>query len=310
MIAPDQLVLGSGGVLGDVWMTGVIAGLMESGLVDPEASGAFIGTSAGSIVATRLAVGQDLDQLIRRYIERPEPGTGTEPPGDLEPAGESSHSVSRLIAAHGATGRFIRRSALSLIPSGKQKLKYLERDMSELAPEWPARLNIAVFDSRSGSRVVLNREQGDGLSVSQAVQASCAIPAVFRPVESPSGARYVDGGVWSPVNLDAVPAKAGQTVVCLTPTGSAQGVMGLRRRATAGFFRMIVRGEVARLRRRGVRVVNVVPDSNASHAIGPSRMASGRESGVFEAALAQGKELASPLAAWLAVDRQELSFSP
>ena len=44
-------------------------------------------------------------------------------------------------------------------------------------------------------------------TVAQAVLASCAVPWIFAPVEI--GEReYVDGGVWSPTNLDAIPAGA------------------------------------------------------------------------------------------------------
>ncbi|MDQ2621885.1 MAG: patatin-like phospholipase family protein, partial [Actinomycetota bacterium] len=263
--APDLLVLGSGGVLGDVWMTGVVCGLDRSSLVAPAASGAFLGTSAGSIVATRLASGQDIDTLIRRYVEPasvaavpgPEPDLGT---GDRRP-----RLFARLIAAHGATGRFARRLLLSIIPAGRQKLRHLERDMTALAPEWPNRLNIAAVEAGTGRRVCFSRGRNESLSVSEAVQASCAIPAVFQPVESRngSGATYVDGGVWSPVNLDAVPAESGWTLLCLTPTGSDQGASGIGRRLVAWFFRTVVEGEVARLRRSGIRVVNVVPDEAA-----------------------------------------------
>lgn len=295
--APDLLVLGSGGVLGDVWMTGIAAGLIGTGRVDPRESARFTGTSAGSIVATRLAAGEDLEALTRRYVEHPAAPAETVPPGDLE-GDRGFKFFGRLLAGHGRLGRFIRRRALKVIPPGRQELRYLKRDMQALAPEWPERLNVAAFNATTGCRVVFSRGQTRGLTVSEAVQASCAIPAVFRPIEGPDGF-YVDGGVWSPVNLDAVPVEPGQTVVCLTPSGSYQGARGIRRRLVGRLFRSIVGGEVARLRGQGVRVINVVPDVAASAAIGPNRMANGREVEVYEAGFAQGTELAAPLAEWL-----------
>lgn len=295
-LAPDLLVLGSGGVLGDVWMTGLVVGLERTGLVAPKDSGLFCGTSAGSIVATRLAAGEDLEALIDRYVELKGPAV-TEPPGPLaRQAG--SHRAGRLLAAHGPFGRLLRRSILRVVPGGRRPLKYLDRDMKALAPEWPGRLNVVSFNQRTGRRTVFNREQSHGLTVSEAVQASCAIPGVFAPIEDEAG-RYVDGGVWSPVNLDAVPMEPGQSVVCLTPSGSDQGATRLRSRLIGGLFQAIVKGEVARLESKGVRVLNVVPDPAASIAIGPSRMASGREAEVYEAGIAQGIELAGPLTEWL-----------
>ena len=304
---PDLLVLGSGGVLGDVWMTGLLVGLDRGGQVDMGAAGAFVGTSAGSIVATRLASGQDLEELIRTHVDVPGPTARTVAPGELDTtSGILSGRIADLLMFHGPAGRAARRLLLHRLPTGRQELTYLARDMNELAPHWPERLNITAVNSRTGGRVVFRRGGTHGLSVSEAVQASCAIPTVFRPVEGADGA-FVDGGVWSPANLDAVPADAGQTVVSLTPTGSDQGAFGVRRRSSARFFRSIVEGEVARLRRRGVRVVNVVPDEAASAAIGPSRMASGREKEVYEAGVAQGLELAGPLGAWLRRDPQPLT---
>jgi NTE family protein len=287
-------------VLGDVWMTGMIAGLVQAGTVDPRLSGGFVGTSAGSIVATRLAAGEDLDSLVRRYVERPgegDPVVATVPPGDLDRRGRR-RPLARLLAGHGRAGSFMRRRALAVVPPGKQELRYLKRDMESVAPGWPERLNVVAFNAVTGKRVVFSRGDTHGLTVSEAVQASCAIPAVFRPVEGPDG-MYVDGGVWSPVNLDAVPAEAGSSVVCLTPSGSYQGARGLGRRAAGKYFRAVVAGEVDRLRSRGVRVLNVVPDGPASQAIGPNRMASGREAEVYEAGAAQGSALAGPLSHWL-----------
>jgi len=303
--APDQLVLGSGGVLGDVWMTGIVAGLIRDGRVDPRASARFVGTSAGSIVATRLAAGEDFDELVKRYVEASAAPAATTPPGPIEDGRPGRRPLSRLLAGHGATGRFVRRRVLGLIPTGQQELRYLKRDMEALAPEWPDRLNITAFNTTTGKRVVFSRGRTHGLTVSEAVQASCAIPAVFRPIEGADG-RYVDGGVWSPVNLDAVRSEAGERVVCLTPSGSYQGARGILRRTTGSLSRAIVEGEVARLRARGVRVINVVPDAAASLAIGPSRMANGREVEVYEAGLAQGIELATPLNEWLAAPESEV----
>jgi NTE family protein len=296
--SPDLLVLGSGGVLGDVWMTGVVAGLIRSGRVDPREAARFTGTSAGSIVATRLAAGEDLDTLAGRYVRGPVAPAVTTPP-EAVGADRGYRPVGRLLAGHGPAGRFIRRRALAAIPPGRQELRHLKRDMEALAPEWPERLHIAAFNADTGDRVVFSRDHDCGLTVSEAVQASCAIPSVFSPVQGPGG-RYVDGGVWSPVNLDAVPVDPGSPVICLTPSGSYQGARGLRRRAAGKLFRSIVRGEVARMRGRGVRVANIVPDPAASAAIGPNRMAGGREAGVYRAGLAQGIALGEPLAAWLA----------
>src|SRR5207237_8132444 len=48
---PDILVLGGGGVLGEAWMMGVLAGIEDETGVDLRRCEHFVGTSAGAIVA-------------------------------------------------------------------------------------------------------------------------------------------------------------------------------------------------------------------------------------------------------------------
>ena len=57
MRPPEVLVLGGGGLLGEAWMNAVLAGLEEADALDARACASFIGTSAGSIVASALAAG-------------------------------------------------------------------------------------------------------------------------------------------------------------------------------------------------------------------------------------------------------------
>jgi NTE family protein len=54
---PDVLVLGVGGVLGEAWLSGILAGITASSGIDFRECGAFVGTSAGSIVVAYLAAG-------------------------------------------------------------------------------------------------------------------------------------------------------------------------------------------------------------------------------------------------------------
>ncbi|MDQ6775325.1 MAG: patatin-like phospholipase family protein, partial [Actinomycetota bacterium] len=58
LLRPDVLVLGAGGVLGEAWMMGVLAGIEDAAGLDLRECEAFVGTSAGSIVASHLAAGR------------------------------------------------------------------------------------------------------------------------------------------------------------------------------------------------------------------------------------------------------------
>ena len=55
---PDVLVLGAGGVLGEAWMMGVLAGVEDATGFDLRRCEYFVGTSAGAIVAAHLAAGK------------------------------------------------------------------------------------------------------------------------------------------------------------------------------------------------------------------------------------------------------------
>ena len=54
---PDVLVLGGGGVLGEAWMMGVLAGIEDGADVDLRGCDNYVGTSAGAIVAAHLVAG-------------------------------------------------------------------------------------------------------------------------------------------------------------------------------------------------------------------------------------------------------------
>src|SRR3974390_2454424 len=63
------LVLGGGGITGIAWETGVIAGLG----IDLAAADVIIGTSAGSVVGTDIASGQELEALYQAQLAPPAP---------------------------------------------------------------------------------------------------------------------------------------------------------------------------------------------------------------------------------------------
>jgi NTE family protein len=305
-LTPDQLVLGSGGVLGDTWMSGVVAGLLEAGGADLRQCRRFVGTSAGSIVATRLAAGQDMRTYLARRFEGPDPADIELIDGEadgLHSATGGDPSVrdriaSAALGAIGPGGRLLRRSLLRLVPEGKRELSHLGTSIDNLMPDWDPRLSLIGLSVESGGRVVIEASRSRGLRPSEAVRGSCAIPGVFRPVDSEEG-RIVDGGVWSPVNLDAVLPAAGSRVLCLYPSGYPSTSRSLRRTVTGAVSRTRVRVETAAVRHHGARVLTVTPDTRSAEAIGPDRMDSDRDPAVAAAGFRQGAELASPLKAWL-----------
>jgi NTE family protein len=295
---PDVLVLGGGGILGEAWMSALLAGLAEQSAFDPHGCKAYLGTSAGSIVAAALAAGVDprsrLDELPEQP-DAPDEAVAAEAPRPLaralEQAGKAIGPLAALTLPYMAPGgALLRREALRRVTAGRRSLAQLGSAVEEWSLGWDGRLRISAVDMESGRRVMFGEPGAPEASVAQAVEASCAIPGFFRPIEV-DGRRYVDGGVWSPTNMDRAPAERGSHVLCLNPTasltpglGQPYGAMGLLSRSLAAI-------EAAYLQRRGVDVRLVAPDA-ASTAAMAGRLMDGRRRGpTLAAGLAQGRAL-------------------
>src|SRR4051812_49518521 len=69
---PDVLVLAGGGVVGEAWMTGVLAGMEAAVGIDFRQCECFVGTSAGSIVSAHLAAGRRPRQPRFPTVDLPE----------------------------------------------------------------------------------------------------------------------------------------------------------------------------------------------------------------------------------------------
>lgn len=311
-------MLGSGGVLGETWMSAVIAGVLDAGGPDLRLSDHFVGTSAGSIVATRLAAGQDM----REYIERrfgivpsdssgfaPRVGGDCQPGDDLAGGGRLDAAASTFLGGSRQAGSLLRRAALKAVPEGREDLTRLGGTIERLMPDWDPRLSLIGVGVRQGARLIMQADTDLGLSVSDAVRASCSIPGVFRPVESARGP-IVDGGVWSPVNLDAVRVPTGARVLCLYPSGYRSSPRSTRRTVLTRISRTRVAMEAAVMRRHGARVLIVSPDPSAALAIGPNRMDHGRNEGVARTGFEQGVDIADGLRSWLGGARPRAGVQP
>ncbi|HEV2812536.1 MAG TPA: patatin-like phospholipase family protein [Solirubrobacteraceae bacterium] len=294
---PDILVLAAGGVLGEAWMSGVLAGVEDATGVDFRDVETFVGTSAGSIVAAHLAGG--------RKPRRPRGGEKGGDPGFVQDApgrsrgGDLVRSMARLAAvpfappalALGAPGgALVRRAALAALPDGRRDLNHLHREVERSGVRFDGRLRVCTVDKGSGRRVVFGAPGAPEASVADAVAASCSIPSVFRPVRI-GGREYVDGGAWSLTNLDAAPAGRGSEVLCLHPSGSlgvaVSSPWGAVRAAAAAAAEL----EALALRARGAHVRIVGPSGDAADLMGTNLMDPGPATRVHAAGYRQGQNL-------------------
>jgi NTE family protein len=305
---PDALVLGGGGLLGEVWMSAVLAGIEDTAGVDVRESASFVGTSAGSIVAVSLAGGLEPrsrlgDEGPRAPAAQPDrtgqPGAADRAlRGLLELGGAAVAPLASIALGWGAAaaaGAIVRRAVLARLPTGRRSLAYLAASIERLGVRWDGRLQIAAVDLHSGRRVMFGREGAPEADVSQAVQASCAIPGVFRPIDV-DGRSYVDGGVWSPTNLDTADVSRGSRVLCLNPTGSLRPTPLAPAGALGTVSRSIAAAESLALRRRGASVTVINPDDASRRAMGVNFFDARRRAGVIDAGIAQGRRAAESFA--------------
>ncbi|MFE3291298.1 patatin-like phospholipase family protein [Rhodococcus sp. NPDC059234] len=190
------MAFGAGGPVGVAWMAGVVAGLKRGG-VDLAAADLVVGTSAGAMVGAVLASGRGTERLAEPV--RPSPGEPELPP--VDPALQSAvFDILRDGSLEPAEAR-LRVGALAAGMDASHDRIHLDRMAALLgARDWPATaLKVAAVDIDTGERRVFDRDSG--VPLLPAVVASRAMPGVFPPVGI-SGARYMDGGMYSATNAD------------------------------------------------------------------------------------------------------------
>ena len=305
---PDVLVLGGGGVLGEAWMMGVLAGVEDGAGVDLRDCETFLGTSAGAIVAAHLAAGNSprrpstTSVALQSGAMMPSrvgavAGLAGAAAGAVRHAGGAALAATATFAplALGAAapgGALLRALLLRGLPHPSDTLAALGAQVAAGGARFDGRLRVAAVDRRTGRRTVFGSPGATAASVAQAVQASCAVPWLFSPVVI-AGREYVDGGVWSPTNLDAAPAGRATHVLCLNPTASlptSDALLALMH----GVARSAAAVESLALRRRGARVATVAPSPESAAAMGVNFMDVEPRGRVLSAGYRQGLALGAP----------------
>ncbi|MGI5507118.1 patatin-like phospholipase family protein [Lentzea sp. CA-135723] len=263
MTGKRALVLGGGGVTGIAWETGILHGLASQG-VDLSSADLFVGTSAGSVVATELAGGGVLADLYAGQLLPPD--------GEI-PARLTSWMVVRYALSYVLPGtsaqkraRLGRAALKARTPSEESRLAVFDSRLS--IKDWPSRaLKVTAVDAVSGEFVAFDRDSG--VPLVKAVASSCAVPLVWPPV-SVNGSRYMDGGMRSVANVDL--AKGYERVVVVAPLTRAASAA-----ASPG-------AQAAKL---GVPSIVVSPDRAALAAIGSNLLDPARRRPAAEAGYAQ-----------------------
>ena len=199
--------------------------------VTPDA--VLIGTSAGAVVCAQISSGMPLSELY----ERQHAGVPYETVTALRFSDLLRLARSSLLAiGPEQTARRIGRLALTAAVDAPARL---HRVSEARLPnhEWKdADLRIVAVDAESGIPRVITRR--DGVSLVDAVAASCAVPLASDPVTI-EGHRYMDGGMRSILNLDLAPGTG--PVIALAPSTVAIGPWARiqKQRAALGSGRLV-----------------------------------------------------------------------
>jgi NTE family protein len=272
------LVLGSGGLAGIAWETGMLRGLTDAGL-DVTDADLIVGTSAGATVAAQLRGEGSLDEHYRRQVE---PSLQN---AEINPTGVSMSDLwgvlARLIEEFPDPAERRRQvGAFALAadtPSESARHGVIAGRLSD--PEWPKRpLAIVAVDATSGERRVFTATSG--VDLVDAVAASSAVPGVWPPVTI-GDSRYIDGGMYSPCSADLAADCA--VVLVVTPRGGTE-----------------LNDEVA-LFAASSRTAILLPDEDSRAAFGANPLDPAVRAPSARAGYAQGKSAAPSLSAlWCA----------
>lgn len=271
----EALVLGGGGVAGIAWMTGLLAGLADAGQ-NVAGADVIVGTSAGSTVTAQLGSGLSLEELYARQAEPERQAAEIMAEVDLEDFGTQLGALLQGASTAAEMRRAAGRFALDAetVTESERRAVVESRLPSH---EWPARtLRIVAVDAETGEPRVF--DSASGVSLVDAVAASCAVPGVWPPA-TVDGRRYIDGGVRSNENADYAVGAA--RVLVIAPMGTTELFPSEKPLAKA----------IEELRADGARVAMIEPDEASWTAIGANPLDPSTRTPAAEAGRAQGRRL-------------------
>lgn len=275
------LVLGGGGLIGMGYHAGALKALDDHG-VDVATSDVIVGTSAGAVMGSYLAIGWTPTDFVdyangRHPDVAKENGTagGLDPflPLWSNPIERVTRGIGSMFAVASSRG-YVDRITRGRVPAARLRHAFPSglysttetrlRLQEDLPERWPDRtIYICGADLYTGGRVPFGHPDAPEAPFFDAVLASTAIPGLFPPVKI-GDRQYVDGGIVSATSLDLAVDAGCDAIVCIAPLGYRNeggiaepklwGPMLMR-----SLFARTLRREVLDARRKGIPVLVIRP---------------------------------------------------
>lgn len=226
-----------GGITGAVYEIGCLRALeevLDRSMADLDL---YVGVSGGAFVAALLAAGIPVSDMYEAVVSRrPDPlGVGEAPLFRL--------GAAELVRTTRRAPRVVGRAVLDLVAGERRSLADLALAAFELLPaglldnsgiqEFVSRvltrhgrgdsfealrspLYVIAVDLDSAAAVAFGDRGHRDVPVSRAVQASTALPGLYRPVAI-GGREFVDGGVRKTAHINLAIRKGADLVICINP---------------------------------------------------------------------------------------------
>lgn len=232
------LALAGGGPLGAIYEIGALCALDESleGL-DFTRFDHYVGVSAGGFIAAALANGMKPREICASFIEGKRKGLDVfDPAWLLQPAwaeiGRRAAMVPGLATSAMWRATIGRRSVShslehlgSSLPTGFLSNDKVNTELARLFSragrtndfrQLRSKLTLVATDLDTGEAAPFGRPGWDEVPISKAVQASCALPGLFPPVQIGEH-HYVDGALKKTMHASVALDDGVDLLLCLNP---------------------------------------------------------------------------------------------
>ncbi len=232
------LVCAGGGVTGAVYEIGCLRALDEllgRSVLDLDL---YVGVSGGAVVASLTAAGISPGQMYDEATSRSGGaalGVAASPlyrVGVLEFLKRSvrapkvlTEAITNALTAEGRNFSDVALSLFEMLPAGLLDSSGVQKFLHQLFRsrlrddsfrKLSRRLLVVAVDIDTGETVAFGADGRTDVPVSKAVQASIALPGLYRPVRI-DGRDYVDGGVRKTAHINLAIQNGADLVICINP---------------------------------------------------------------------------------------------